>query len=132
VHDSRPIKKATPCQTIIAMMVSALDVRGGAQHLKQSRTVFVRQQFVKIDTLELKAPEPSGRPTLPSSAGRSSGIPDMRYLTDGFFLLVRTASRGTDDHFRDEMGRGAKVLLILASSLALASIAWFLVGLLMN
>jgi hypothetical protein len=56
----------------------------------------------------------------------------MRYLTDGFFLLVRTASRGTDDRFRDEMGWGAKILLILASSLALASIAWFLVGLLMN
>jgi hypothetical protein len=56
----------------------------------------------------------------------------MRYLTDGLLLLVRTASRGPDDGLRYETGWGTAVLLILASSLALASLAWFLVGLLVN
>ena len=53
----------------------------------------------------------------------------MRYLSDGLFLLVRTTSRGPDDGFLNEIGWGAATLLIVGSSLALASLAWFLVGL---
>jgi hypothetical protein len=94
--------------------------------------VLARQQFVEIDALQLITPEPSGRSTVPSTVGRSSGIPKMRYLTDGLLLLVRTASRGPDDGLRYETGWGTAVLLILASSLALASLAWFLVGVLVN
>jgi hypothetical protein len=57
------------------------------------------------------------------------GIPNMRYLSDGLFSLVRTASQGPDDGFLNEIGWGAAALLIVGSSLALASLAWFLVGL---
>jgi hypothetical protein len=56
----------------------------------------------------------------------------MRYLSDGLLLLVRTAWRGPGDGFRYEVGWVTAVLLILAASLALASLAWFLVGLLVN
>jgi hypothetical protein len=56
----------------------------------------------------------------------------MRFLIDQLFLLVPNASRGPDDGFLSEMGWGSAVLLILASSSALASLAWFLVGLLVN
>jgi hypothetical protein len=57
----------------------------------------------------------------------------MRYLTDGLFLLVHTALRGpADDGFLDEIGWGAAALLIVGASLALASIAWFLIGLFVN
>jgi hypothetical protein len=53
----------------------------------------------------------------------------MRYFTDGLLLLVRTASRGPDGGFLNEIGWGAAALLIVASSLVLASLARFLVGL---
>jgi hypothetical protein len=53
----------------------------------------------------------------------------MRYLSDGLVLLVRAASRGPDERFLNEMGWGAAALLIVGSSLALASLAWFLIDL---
>jgi hypothetical protein len=53
----------------------------------------------------------------------------MGYLSDGLFSLVRTASRGPDEGFLNEIGWGATALLIVGSSLALASLAWFLIGL---
>jgi hypothetical protein len=56
----------------------------------------------------------------------------MNNLTDGLFSLVHTASQGPDDGFRNEIGWGAGALLIVGSSLALASLAWFLVGLFVN
>jgi hypothetical protein len=57
----------------------------------------------------------------------------MRYLTDGLFLLVHTASRGSaDDGLLKETGWGAAALLIVGASLALASLAWFLIGLFVN
>jgi hypothetical protein len=52
----------------------------------------------------------------------------MRYLTDRPF----TASTGPDDGILKEIGWGAAALLIVGSSLALASLAWFLVGLFVN
>jgi hypothetical protein len=51
----------------------------------------------------------------------------MRYWTDRLFLLVRTASPKPDDGILKEIGWGAAT-----SSLALASLAWFLVGLFVN
>jgi hypothetical protein len=42
---------------------------------------------------------------------------------------MRQESRGPDDGFLTEMGWGAAALLIVGASLALASLAWFLVGL---
>jgi hypothetical protein len=60
------------------------------------------------------------------------GFRIMRYLSDGLFLLVRTASRGPNDGFLNEIGWGAATLLIVGSSLALASLAWFLIGLFVN
>jgi hypothetical protein len=56
----------------------------------------------------------------------------MRYLTDRRFLLVQTASRGPDDPFLKEIGWGVAALLIVGASLALASLAWFLIGLFVN
>jgi hypothetical protein len=52
----------------------------------------------------------------------------MRYFTDRPF----TASLELGEGIPKEIGRGAAVLLIVGSSLALASLAWFLVGLFMN
>jgi hypothetical protein len=56
----------------------------------------------------------------------------MRYLNDGLLLLVRTASPGPPVGSLNEKGWGAAALLIFASSMALAVLAWFLVGLLVN
>jgi hypothetical protein len=57
---------------------------------------------------------------------------NMPYLTDGPLMLVRTALRGPDDGFLNEIGWGAAALLIVGAILALASLAWFLVGLFMT
>ena len=55
------------------------------------------------------------------------------YLADRLFLSVDSALPGPDDdEFLNEIGSGAKVLLIVGSSLALASIAWFVIGLFVN
>jgi hypothetical protein len=56
----------------------------------------------------------------------------MGYLTDRLFLSVRTDSPGPDDGFLTEIGWGAAALVIIGASLALASLAWFLVGLFVN
>jgi hypothetical protein len=64
-----------------------------------------------------------------AAQGDASGIPNMRYLTDGLFLLVCAASRRPDEGFLNEIGWVAAALLIVGSSLAIASIAWFLIGL---
>jgi hypothetical protein len=56
----------------------------------------------------------------------------MHYLTDRLFLLVQTASPGPDDGIRNDIGWGTAALLIAGASLALASLAWFLIGLFVN
>jgi hypothetical protein len=56
----------------------------------------------------------------------------MHYLTDRLFSLGDIASRGTDDRFPNEIGWGAAALLIVGVSLALVSLAWFLIGLFVN
>jgi hypothetical protein len=56
----------------------------------------------------------------------------ITYVTDGPFWLVHTASPGPDDGILNDMGWGAAALLIVGSSLAIASIAWFLIGLFVN
>ena len=53
----------------------------------------------------------------------------MRYVTGGLFSLT---SPEPDDSFLNEIGWGAKALLIVGYSLALASFVWFLVGLFVN
>jgi hypothetical protein len=55
----------------------------------------------------------------------------MSNLTDEPLSLVHTASPGPDDGL-NEIGWAAATFLIVGSSLALASIAWFLVGLFVN
>jgi hypothetical protein len=67
-----------------------------------------------------------------AAQGDRQGFQNMRYLSDGVFRMVRTALRGPDDGFLKEIGWGTAALLILGMSLALASLAWFLVGLLVN
>jgi hypothetical protein len=56
----------------------------------------------------------------------------MRYLTDRLFVLVRASSQGSGDGLPNETGWGTAVVLILASSLGLASLAWLLVDRLVN
>jgi hypothetical protein len=56
----------------------------------------------------------------------------MSDLTDEPPSLVHTASQGPDDALQNELGWGAATLLIVGSSLALASLAWFLIGLFVN
>ena len=53
----------------------------------------------------------------------------MLYVTDGLFSL---ASPEPNDSFLNEIGWGAAALLIVGASLALASLAWFLIGLFVN
>jgi hypothetical protein len=55
----------------------------------------------------------------------------MSNLPDELLSLVHTASPGPDDDL-NEIGWGAATFLIVGSSLALASIALFLVGLFVN
>jgi hypothetical protein len=47
-------------------------------------------------------------------------------------LPSETASQGPDDGILNEMGWAAAALLIVGSSLALASLAWFLIGLIVG
>jgi hypothetical protein len=57
----------------------------------------------------------------------------MSNLTDEPLSLVHTASTGpVVDGILKEIGWGAAALLIVGSSLALASFAWFLIGLFVN
>jgi hypothetical protein len=53
-------------------------------------------------------------------------------MTDGPFSLVHTASTGPDSGILNDRGRGVVALLIVGSTLALASLAWFVIGLLVN
>jgi hypothetical protein len=55
----------------------------------------------------------------------------MSNLTNEPLSLVHIASPEPDDGL-NEIGWGAATLLIVGSSLALASLAWFLVGLFVN
>jgi hypothetical protein len=48
------------------------------------------------------------------------------------YRAVEVLSPGPDDDTRTEIGWGAAALLIVGASLALASLAWFLVGLFVN
>ena len=56
----------------------------------------------------------------------------MRHLGEGLLSLVLIISPGPEEDVFSEIGWGVAILLILGSSLALASIAWFFVGLFMN
>jgi hypothetical protein len=53
----------------------------------------------------------------------------MSNLTDEAPWLIHTAFSEPDDGIRKGIGWGAAALLIVGSSLALASLAWFLIGL---
>jgi hypothetical protein len=130
VLDLYLVSRSTTYQTKAA--IAGAIPRSQASHLTQGNVVLARQQFVKIDVLQLRASEPSGRSTLPSNVGRPPGIPEHAFFDRRAVFLVPKASRGPDDGFLSELGWGSAVLLILASSLALASLAWFLVGLLVN
>jgi hypothetical protein len=56
----------------------------------------------------------------------------MHYLTDRLFSLSDIASPGPNDGFPNETGWCAAGLLIAGVCLALASLAWFLIGLVVN
>ena len=56
----------------------------------------------------------------------------MRHLGERLLSLVLIISPGPQEDIFSEIGWGVATLLILGSSLALASLAWFFVGLFTN
>ena len=53
-------------------------------------------------------------------------------MTDRLVSLILTASPEPDDDMLNQIGWGAVALLIVGASLAVASVAWFLIGLFVN